>query len=286
MSEMLEVKGLGKSYATFHLSDVTFSLPYGYIMGFIGQNGAGKTTTIKLILGAIQADAGSVKLFGASSGDGAGNQANPNERIGVVLDTPLYIEDWTVDDVERAVSPFYARWDAGRFASLRERFRLERKAKVKDLSRGMKVKLQIAVALCHGAELLILDEPTSGLDPVAREEVCDLLQEFVGDEGRSVLFSTHITSDLERVADYITYIRDGSIVYTGTKDELLGRYVRVAGGLDELDAAQRGLIIGYRGHAVGFEGIAAASDLSRLPGGLVIDPVSLDDIILGFSKEV
>jgi ABC-2 type transport system ATP-binding protein len=165
-------------------------------MGFIGPNGAGKTTTIKLILGISRCDAGRVRLFGEEG------TLEQNERIGVVMDSPPYVEDWTANDVERAISPFYSSWDTAHYDGYLRRFGLERKKKVKELSRGMRMKLQIAVALSHNAELLILDEPTSGLDPVARDEICDLLREFVTDENKSVLFSTHITTDLEKTADY------------------------------------------------------------------------------------
>jgi ABC-2 type transport system ATP-binding protein len=238
MSSILEVRGLCKRYSDFALNGVTFDVPRGYIMGFIGPNGAGKTTTIKLVLGVINADGGTVN-------------APDNEKIGVVMDAPLYADDWTVRDVESALSPFYSNWNSGLFAEYTRKFGLDAKKKVKELSRGMKVKLQIAAALSHGAELLILDEPTSGLDPVARDEVCDLLRDFVTNERHSVFFSTHITSDLEKTADYITFILGGSVVFTGAKDALLEKYARVTGGLRELNDEQKRLIIGYREHGTG-----------------------------------
>ena len=229
MNSILEVRGLRKSYDSFMLSDIAFDLPSGYIMGFVGPNGAGKTTTIKLILNVIKGDSGSVKLFGRE------DTIVHNEEIGVVMDAPLYVDDWKVSDVESALSPFYKQWDKKLFDEYIKRFGLESKKKIKELSRGMKIKLQIAAALSHNAKLLILDEPTSGLDPVARDEICDLLREFVSDENKSVLFSTHITSDLDKTADYITFILNGSIVFTGAKDELIEKYARVTGGLQDLD---------------------------------------------------
>ncbi len=247
MSNILEVSGLCKDYGEFKLQSVSFKLPKGYVMGFIGPNGAGKTTTLKLILDVIKADAGGVRMFKG--------EEERNTKIGVVMDAPMYVDDWAVADVERAVKPFYKKWDSGKFGGVLKQFGIDTKKKVKDLSRGMKVKLQIAAAFSHGAELLILDEPTSGLDPVARDEICDLLREFVLDESRGVLFSTHITTDLEKVADYITFILDGRVIFTGARDELLEKYALVKGGLNEITAAQKKTIIGLREHGAGFEGM-------------------------------
>ena len=281
MNNIVEARGLRKSYGSFTLSDVTFDLPRGYIMGFIGSNGAGKTTTIKLILNVIKSESGSVKLFGRESRE---DTAAHNESIGVVMDTPLYVDDWTIYDVEKAISPFYEQWNKKTFANLLRQFGLDKKKKVKELSRGMKVKLQIAAALSHNASLLILDEPTSGLDPVAREEICDLLHEFISDENKSVLFSTHITSDLERIADYITFILDGNIVFTGTKDALLDKYARATGGLSDIDNEQRKLIIGYREHGTGFEGMVEVSDIKKLPGSVLTEEINIEEIIIFMNK--
>lgn len=216
MSNILEIRELEKHYDQFSLRKVSFSVPKGFIMGFIGPNGSGKTTTIKCLLGLTKYDAGEIELFEQVRET---LDAAINEEIGVVMDSSFYVQDWSVDDVEKAVSLFYSKWDARQYDRLLKRFRLNRKKKVKELSRGMKVKLMLAVALSHDAKLLILDEPTSGLDPSARDEICELLGEFVMDEEKSVLFSTHITSDLEKIADYITFILDGKVVYTGLKDD-------------------------------------------------------------------
>ncbi|AFQ43357.1 ABC transporter ATP-binding protein [Desulfosporosinus meridiei] len=281
MNNVLEVCGLNKSYDTFSLKDVSFKIPKGYIMGFIGPNGAGKTTTIKSILNMIHYQSGEVRLFEMDSKDKA---ALINEQIGVVMDSPLYVEDWTMSDVETAVSPFYRHWDSKKYAELLKRFEIEKKKKVKELSRGLKVKLMIAVALSHEAKLLILDEPTSGLDPVARDELCDMLADFVIDQNKSILFSTHITADLEKIADYITFILNGRIVFSGLKENLLEKYVLVKGGLREINPEQRKLIIGLREHGTGFEGIAESESIGRLPKDLLIEPVTLDDIIIYMSK--
>jgi ABC-2 type transport system ATP-binding protein len=278
MSNILEVRGLCKSYGTFALNDVAFDVPSGYVMGFIGPNGAGKTTTIKLILNVIQGACGSIKLFGRE------NSPLQNEQVGVVLDAPLYVDDWSINDVEKAISPFYRHWDKERFAALLMQFGLDAKKKVKELSRGMKVKLQIAAALSHNAMLLILDEPTSGLDPAARDEICGLLREFISDENKSILFSTHITSDLEKIADYISFILNGRIVFTGTKDALLEKYARVAGGLGDIGEEHKKYIIGYREHGTGFEGMIEIPHINKLPGNVLAEEINLEEIIIFMNK--
>ena len=278
MSNILEVRGLRKNYGSFALNDVTFDLPFGYIMGFIGPNGAGKTTTIKLILNVIKSDSGSAKLFGREY------SSEQNEEIGVVMDAPLYVDDWRVSDVESALAPFYKQWDKKLFAEYIKRFGLETKKKVKELSRGMKIKLQIAAALSHNAKLLILDEPTSGLDPVARDEICGLLREFVSDENKSVLFSTHITSDLDKTADFITFILNGSIIFTGAKDGLIEKYARVTGGLHDLNEEQKKVVIGYREHGTGFEGMVEAVNVGKLSRDVLTEEINLDEVIIFMNK--
>jgi ABC-2 type transport system ATP-binding protein len=249
-------------------------------MGFIGPNGAGKTTTIKLLLNVIKGNSDNVKLFGQ-----AGNVVQ-NKQIGVVMDIPMYVEDLTLRDVEKAISSFYSNWDKNKYTDYLKRFGLESKKKVKELSRGMKVKLQIVVALSHDANLLILDEPTSGLDPVARDEICDLLREFVSDETKGVLFSIHITADLDKTADYLTFILNGSIAFTGTKDELFEKYMRVTGGLHDLNTDQKGFVIGYREHSTGFEGMLETTNSSKLPKTVMIERITLDEIIIFLNKGV
>lgn len=281
MGNSLEVRGLEKRYGAFSLKNVSFDLPAGYIMGFVGPNGSGKTTTIKSLLGIINTPSGTVTMFGLDSKTHA---AQINGQIGVVMDTPFNADDWTVTDVARAVAPFYSKWSATAYAGYLARFGIDKTKTVKELSRGMKVKLMMAVALSHEAKLLILDEPTSGLDPVARDELCDLLREFVTDESKSVLFSTHITSDLEKIADYITFILDGHIIFTGPKDDFLEKFVSVKGGLHEINSAQKSLIIGLREHGTGFEGIAHTSDIAKFPKGLLIEPVTLDEIIIYMNR--
>ena len=278
MNNALEVRALCKRYEGFVLDNINFELPEGYIMGLIGPNGSGKTTTIKGMLGMITPDSGSIGLFGEDGRKGL------DGKIGVVMDSPFFSDDWSMTDIEAAVAPFYDEWDKARFARLLEEYGIDRKKKVKELSRGMKVKLMLAVAFSHGARLLILDEPTSGLDPAARDELCGMLGEFVGEEDKSVLFSTHITSDLERIADYITFILDGKLIFTGPKEDLLERYLIVKGGPLDIAAAQRALIIGLREHSAGFEGMIAAENAALLSKTLLIEPVTLDDIIVYMNR--
>lgn len=279
MHNILEVKNLNKAYREFALKDVSFALPHGYIMGFIGPNGAGKTTTIKAILNMIGYDAGEIFLFGKTA-----KGAAYNDLIGVVMDAPFYVNDWTPADVERAVAPFYAAWNAAAFDGFLRRFSISRAKKLKELSRGMKMKLMAAVALSHGAKLLILDEPTSGLDPVARDELCDLLLEFVADEQNAVLFSTHITSDLEKIADYITFLLNGRVVFAGLKEDLMEQYSLVRGGREELNRIPKGLLIGVREYASGFEALVQTERLLELPRGIGAEKASLEELIVFWDR--
>lgn len=277
---VLEVKNLSKKFSGFALDDVSFKLPAGYIMGFIGPNGAGKTTTIKLILNMLYKDGGFIKVFGKDNVDG---ERDIKERIGVVMDKPFYVDEWRLADVGAALSRFYRKWDDAKYSALLSDFLLDPKKKVKELSRGMQMKLMIAAALSHEAKLLILDEPTSGLDAVARSELMDILSEFISDEKRAVLFSTHITADLEKAADYITFINNGKIFCTDTKDNLLERYQTVKGGLGTLTPEQKKRVIGYREHGVGFDGIIDASVPYSMPKTVVIEKSSLDEIVVRFN---
>lgn len=282
MNNILEIKNLNKQFKDFILNDITFSLPAGYIMGFIGPNGSGKTTTIKLILNILAKDGGSIKVFGK---DNIAAETEIKERIGVVMDNPFYVQDWTLADVEKSLTPFYQGWDTNKYSSLLSEFSLDPKKKVKELSRGMKMKLMIAAALSHDADLLILDEPTSGLDAVARNELMDILSDFVIDENKAVLFSTHITTDLEKTADYITFINNGKILYSGTKDNLLEKYMLIKGGNGALNIEQRKHIIGYREHSVGFDGLIENVNLRSLPDSVVVEPSSLDEMVVRFNME-
>ena len=280
MSNVLEVKNLNKSFGGFSIRNVSFNLPMGFIMGFIGPNGAGKTTTIKLILNMLSKDSGSIEVFGK---DSISSEQEIKERIGVVMDNPFYVEDWTLSAVGKSLSSFYRSWDGKKYSALLSQFSLDPKKKVKELSRGMKLKLMIAAALSHNAEFLVLDEPTSGLDAVARNELMDILSEFISDENKAVLFSTHITTDLEKVADYITFINDGKIVYSDTKDNVMERYQVIRGGLGMLAPEQKKQIIGYREHGVGFDGLIDSAVIHPFPKSVIIEKSNLDEIVVRFN---
>lgn len=195
MSNVLEINNVRKEFKEFTIKDISFSLEKGYIMGFIGPNGAGKTSTIKLILNMLKKNSGDIKVFGL---DHINDEEKIKEDIAVVFDKPYYLDDWNLSDVEKAVSMFHKRWDSKIYDKYLKEFNLSREKKVKELSKGMQMKLMIAVAFSHDAKLLILDEPTGGLDPVARDEFLDFLSGYIEEGERSVLFSTHITSDLEK----------------------------------------------------------------------------------------
>lgn len=280
MNNILEIQNLSKNFEKFSLNNISFNLPRGFIMGFIGQNGAGKTTTIKLILNMLTADNGSIKVFGK---DNIISEKEIKEKIGVVMDFPFYVDEWTLLDIEHALSPFYIKWSTKIYRDMLKNFFLDPRKKVKELSRGMKMKLMIAVALSHDADLLILDEPTSGLDAVARNELMEILTTFISDENKGILFSTHITSDLEKIADYITFINDGNIIYSDTKDSLLEQYLIIKGGLNTLSFEQKKQIIGYREHGVGFDGLIDKSLVNQLPKTIITEPSNLDEIVLRFN---
>lgn len=282
MNNVLEINNITKDYKKFKIDNISFNLPKGYIMGFIGANGAGKTTTIKLILNMIKRDSGEIKVFGL---DNIREEERIKEQIGVVFDECYYLEDWTLNDVEKAVSMFYKNWNSSIYEKYLKEFNLARDKKVKDLSRGMRMKLMIAVAFSHEAKLLILDEPTSGLDPVARDEFLDILRDYIEDEEKSVIFSSHITSDIEKIADYITYINNGKIIFTGEKDDFLEKYCIIKGGKEDITESQKKEIIGLRIHSTGFEGLIELKKAVGFSSKVIIEKASLDEIMIYMNKE-
>lgn len=282
MNNAIEVKGLCKDYKDFSLDNVSFTLPTGYIMGFVGRNGAGKTTAIRLILNMIARKSGSIKVFGM---DNILDEQKIKQDIAVVFDEIFFMNNWKVRDVEKAVRGFYNSWDSSLYSKYTKGFNLSPDKKVKELSRGMKIKLMLAVAMSHDAKLLILDEPTSGLDPVDRDKLLDILGTYITDEQKSVLFSTHITADLEKIADYITLIDNGRIFYTGTKDDLLEGFCIVKGGPNDLTNALREKIIGLSQNNTGFSGLLPASEIKHLSKDIIAETPSIDEILLCISKE-
>lgn len=221
MENVLEIKNLCKKYDGFYLKNIDLKIPKGMIMGLIGENGAGKTTTIKAILNILHRDSGEITVFGL---DNRKSEKEVKEQIGVVLEDSFFSDYLNPVDIHEIMKNMYQNWDKALYFKYLEDFKLLKNKMVKDYSSGMKMKLKIAVALSHHPKLLILDEPTSGLDPVARNEILDIFQDFIQDEEHSILLSSHITSDLEHIADYITFISQGQIIFSKTRDELLEKY--------------------------------------------------------------
>jgi len=281
MNNAIEIQKLCKSYKDFSLNNVSFPLPMGYIMGFVGQNGAGKTTTIRLILNMINRDDGEIKIFGL---DNVQDEQKIKQDIAVVFDDIYFVDSWKVREVERAIKRFYSNWSSKLFNQYISSFHLPMDKKVNELSRGMKMKLMLAVAMSHEAKLLILDEPTSGLDPVARDEMLGILSKYIADGQKSILFSTHITTDLEKIADYITVIDYGTIFYSGTKDELLESYCIIRGGPHDLTDELKKNIIGLITNIAGFAGLLPTSEMKHLAPEIVTETPSIDEILISISK--
>lgn len=280
---VIELRNLTKTYPQFTLNNVSLDVKKGFITGLIGPNGVGKSTLIKMMLGMIRPDSGSVKILGCEIPK---QEVDIKQRIGIVSDDCSYYEHLKIRDTKKMIAPFYKKWNDKKFNSYLEQFELSPSKKIEELSKGMKIKLSLAVALSHEAELLIMDEPTSGLDPVFRRELLDLLADMMQDERNSIIFSTHITTDLDRIADYITFINRGKLVFNESKEEVLERYAIVKGDLQLLDSDIRNHFIGIRETAVGFEGLVDnKQDALQLFGNYaVFDKPSLEDILYFTAK--
>ena len=283
MDNAVSIKGLRKGYKGFTLDNVTFDVPRGYIMGLIGPNGAGKTTIVKLIMNLIRRDAGEVRVFGL---DNLRHEAEIKSRIGFVYDVPRFPEDLRLKTIASALAVFYDKWDEARFQGLLEEFRLPPRQVFKKLSHGMKMKFSLALALAHDADLILMDEPTAGLDPVFRFELLNKLRALIQDERKTVLFSSHITTDLEKVADFVTFIHQGRIVFSAAKDEVLEDWGVVRAKSEGLRPED---VPGARGHRRTEHSLdVLTSDLaaarSRLGEQAVCDKASLEDIMFFISK--
>lgn len=279
MEDAVTLIDVNKAYKDFALKDVSFSVKKGFITGFIGPNGSGKTTTIKLMLNLLQPDSGTVRVFGQ---DYATHMKEIKQRIGFVYADHQLYEHLTIEKMKRIIAPFYENWDDQVFTYYMERLELPWKRKIGHLSKGMGMKLSIAIALSHHADLIILDEPTSGLDPISRREILDILSEVIQDEEKAVFFSTHITTDLEQIADYITFIYNGKIIFSENKDTIMEQYYLVRGPKELLDGDIRKWFVQVRETSVGFEALTNQAEIVRqlMGGHVVMEQASLEDIMV------
>lgn len=284
MNNVLEVAGLNKFYRTFSLTDVTFALPENCITGFIGINGAGKTTTIRTILGLVKKSSGIIKVFGK---DMERNAKEIKNRIGIVLDEGCFYDDLTMNEMKSIIAPAYSGWNDHEYKHYMERFSLNSCQKIGTLSKGMRMKFALSLALSHGADLLIMDEPTSGLDPLIRSQLLDIMKDYMKQGVKSVLFSTHITSDLDKVADMLILIHDGEILLAHEKDALLDNCRLVKGDNKILNNQNKNLFINLQKTDFGFTGVTnKAFDVQKNMPGVLVERPTIEDIMLAYIEGV
>ena len=279
MNDILTVNGLNKSYGNFSLKDVTFSLPEGCITGFIGVNGAGKTTTLRTLLGLTSKLSGNIQFFGL---DMDKNERQIKDRIGIVLDDGCFYDELSLAEMKSVISSAYTSWSEQDFKRYMDMFSLDPRQKINTLSKGMKMKYALALALSHNAELLIMDEPTSGLDPLIRSQLLKTLTEYMGNGGKGVFFSTHITSDLDKIADMLIMIDNGRIVFQEEKDTLLDTYRIVKGDSRSLSTDVRKLFLSIAETDFGFTGITKQiSEVRSYIPDVMVERPTIEDIMLG-----
>ena len=272
----IEINNLTKNYKGFKLDNISLTLPSGCIMGFIGENGAGKSTTIRSILGMVKPDSGEIKIMGKDMDSTLKND------IGVVLDEVGLPSVVNVKDVNRMMKKFYKNWDEKQFFEYIKSFSLPENKKFGEYSKGMKMKLGIAVALSHHARLLILDEPTSGLDPLVRDEIIDILNDFTREDDHSILISSHIVSDLEKICDYIAFIHNGKLMLCEEKDVLLEKFRFINVTKEQLAELDQSAI---KGRKVGKFGVEAIAEADNIPAGFTSAPVTIEDLFVFMAKE-
>lgn len=279
----MDIRGLKKRYGSFRLEIPELVVPPGFVMGIVGRNGAGKTTLLSLLLDIVARDAGSIRIFGKEI---RAEAAVVKRRIGWVSELPRFHNHLTVRQCAAMVAPCYPSWEPGTFQRLTEQFGLTPRQRIWSLSRGSRTRLAIALALSHGAELLVLDEPTTGLDPVFRRELLDLLAEVLQDERKSVVFSTQVTSDLDRIADYITYLEDGRVRFSASKEEIREHWAIIKGGRELLAPPLREHFLEVRQSAYACEGLTTRLDQVRslLRPDHVIEPPVLEELMLLLSE--
>ncbi len=279
MENCIEIKGINKKYAQFELNNVSFTVPCGTVMGFIGENGAGKSTTIKAVLGLMKPDSGEITVLGENSQN---LSKDLKEKIGVVFDGLTFPNTLNAIQLDKVMTGIYRNWSSETFFKYLARFELPTKKKFKTFSRGMEMRLSIAAALSHDPRLLVLDEPTSGLDPVMRSDILDIFLEFMQDESHSILLSSHITSDLDRIADYITFIHKGKVIFTEERNEMRDKYRIIRCSEEQLALIEKEDIIGMRKNRFNCEVLTTAAE--KYPD-LTADIPSIDDIMVFYVKE-
>lgn len=280
MDNILELHQVCKTFpkTNFTLDHVSFSVPYGSIMGFVGENGAGKTTTIGCVLNTVSKDSGTIKIFGKELAD---TDTELKEKIGVVYDGDNFPAYWTAEQLSDVMQGLYANWDNDLFKKYLNDFRLLPNQKIKSYSRGMTMKLAVAAALSHHPQLLILDEATSGLDPIMRDDMLDVFLEFVQDENHSILLSSHITSDLEKIADYITFIHNGKLIMAASKNDLAYNFAVMRCKESQFLELDPGDILVYRKRDYQIDVLVSnGNEIQRKYRNAVIDHVSVDEIML------
>ncbi|WP_286945493.1 ABC transporter ATP-binding protein [Acetobacterium sp. UBA5834] len=282
MTNAIEIKNLNKNYQDFQLKDVSFKVPRGSIVGFIGENGAGKTTTIKAILNLIKRDGGTIEMLGM---DNLKDEKKIKASVGVVMDGCNFHDNLKTGDISKMLASIYKNWNQKLYQQYLKKFKLPENKIIKEFSRGMKMKLQIAVALSHEPELLILDEATSGLDPIVREEILDVFMEFIQDEEHAILISSHITSDLDKIADYIVFIHQGEILLDEEKETLLSQMGILKCGEEDFRKLEGSEFIRYRKNQFSFEVLVTdkAAIRKKYPEA-VVDGVTIEEIMLFYVR--
>ncbi len=275
----IEIKNLNKTYDKFKLSNINFTLPKGTIVGLVGENGAGKTTIINLIMNVISRDSGEISVLGLDNTSPSFTDLKQN--IGIVLDECYFPPVLNIIKIEKIMAKTFTKWDSEYFYKLIQKFHLPSDKKVGDFSRGMKMKLSIAVSMSHSAKLLILDEATSGLDPMVRDEILDIFNEFTRDEENSILMSSHIVTDLEKICDYIAFVHNGELVLFDEKDEILANYALIKLNTDEFNALSENSVVSHKKTSYGFEALIYKN---KIPKTFTTEYTSLEDIILYLSR--
>lgn len=278
MENAIELRNVNKSYKQFNIKDVSFEVKKGFVTGFIGENGAGKSTTIKTILNLVRKDSGSISILGM---DHVQEERKVKEKIGFVFDDNVFYETLTIMEMKKIIAPAYKQWDEKLFNEYIDRFTLPKNKKIKHFSKGMKMKTSLAFALSHHAELIIMDEPTSGLDPIFRREILEILHEIIQDEQKTIFFSTHITTDLDRIADYITFIHNGQVIFSKDIHEIYENFAIVKGANELLDQDTAKTFTSLRESRSGFEALTNDAMKTREVFGdsVLIEKPSLEEIM-------